>query len=80
MALYSVKTEKHPEKVVKLAIDYFGDEGLGLSLSREARCCVVFEGGGGHVSVTASREEGRTEVELETREWDHHVEMFMKWL
>lgn len=77
MAIYSVKTKKDPEQVVEQAIDYFGEDGLGLSLTRENPCCVAFEGGGGHVSVTASREEGRTEVELETREWDYHVKKFM---
>lgn len=77
MAIYSVKTKKGPEEVVERAIDYFGKEGLGLSVARENPCCVTFEGGGGHVSVTASQEEDTTEVELETREWDYHVKRFM---
>jgi hypothetical protein len=77
MAVYGVKTKKKPEEVVERAIDYFGEEGLGLSVTRENPCCATFEGGGGHVSVTASREEDRTEVELETREWDYHVKRFM---
>jgi hypothetical protein len=77
MALYSVRTKKEPEEVVEQAIDYFGEEGVGLSVNRENPCCVTFQGGGGHVSVTASREEDRTEVELETREWDYHVKKFM---
>ncbi len=77
MALYSVTTKKDPEHVVEQAIDYFGEEGLGLSLTRENPCCATFEGGGGHVTVTASRKEDRTEVELETREWDYQVKQFM---
>jgi hypothetical protein len=77
MPLYSVKTKKSPEEVVEQAKTYFGEEGLGLSISGENPCCVTFEGGGGHVSVTASQEEGKTEVELETREWDYHVQKFM---
>lgn len=77
MPLYSVKTKKSPGKVVEQAKAYFGEEGLGLSISEENPCCVTFEGGGGYVSVTASQQEGKTEVELETREWDYHVQKFM---
>jgi len=77
MALYSVKTKKDPEEVVERAIDYFGEEGLGLSVTRENPCCATFEGGGGHVTVTASQRDDKAEVEVETREWDYHVKRFM---
>jgi hypothetical protein len=77
MALYTAATRKEPEEVVEQAIDYFGEEGLGLSMTGDSPCCVAFEGGGGHVSVTASREEHGTEVRLETREWDYHVKRFL---
>jgi len=77
MALYSVETKKDPEKVVERAIDYFGEEGLGLSVTRENPCCATFEGGGGHVMVTASRGDDKVEVEVETREWDYHVKRFI---
>jgi hypothetical protein len=40
-------------------------------------CCVTFIGGGGHVTVTVGTEENKTVVELETREWDYHVQQFM---
>lgn len=78
MARYSVETRESPEEVIQKAVGYFGGEGLGLSVGTEDPCCVTFEGGGGHVSVAASQEEeGRTTVELETREWDYHVKRFM---
>ncbi len=77
MARYSVKTKKDPEQVVEQAIDYFGEEGLGLLVTRQNPCCATLEGAGGYVSVTASQDEGRTEVKLETREWDYHVKRFM---
>jgi hypothetical protein len=77
MALYSVETKKDPEEVVERAIDYFGEEGLGLSVTRENPCCATFEGGGGHVTVTASRGDDKVEVEVETREWDYHVKRFI---
>ncbi len=43
-----------------------------------SHCCITFEGGGGHVSVTASQEGDKTELVLETREWDYHVKTFMR--
>ena len=77
MPLYSVRTRKSPEKVFEKAKDFFGEGGLGLELSDENPCCVTFEGGGGYVSVSTVEEEGKTEVGLETREWDYHVKKFM---
>lgn len=77
MPVYGLKSKKSPEEVVEQAKEYFGQGGLELSLTAENPCCVTFEGGGGHVSVTASQDEGKTEVELETREWDYHVKRFM---
>jgi hypothetical protein len=41
-------------------------------------CCLSFEGGGEHVTVTAARcEPDHTEVDLEIREWDYQVKKFM---
>jgi hypothetical protein len=77
MARYSLETKKSAEEVIRKAVDYFGEEGLGLSVANEDPCCVTFEGGGGHVSVTVSQGEARTAVELETREWDYQVRTFM---
>lgn len=77
MALYSVRTKKNPEDVIARAKDYFGEGGVGLSVKAEDACCVTLEGGGGHVSVTASPEGDGTEVELEAREWDYQVKKFM---
>lgn len=77
MARYGVETNKSPEEVIQKAVDYFGAEGLGLSVISEDQCCVTFEGGGGYVSVAASQEEDNSTVELETREWDYHVKKFM---
>jgi len=75
--LYSFETKEKPEDVVERARDYFGADGLGLSVAEESPCCIVFEGAGGHVSVTASDEGAGAEVKLETREWDYHVKKFM---
>jgi hypothetical protein len=77
MARYSVETKKSPEEAIRRAVDYFGEQGLGLSVGEEDPCCVTLQGGGGHVFVAATQEEGKTTVELETREWDYHVKKFM---
>ena len=77
MGAYSVTTSKSPEQVVARAKDFFGHGGAGLELVREEGCCLAFEGGEGHVSVTATTADDRTEVALETREWDYQVRKFM---
>ena len=77
MARYGVETKQSSKKVIRKAKAYFGPSGLGLEIVEEDPCCVYFEGGGGHVYVTFSTGE-KTSVELETREWDHHVRRFMQ--
>jgi hypothetical protein len=77
VALYAVESDLKPEDVIGKAKGYFGDGGLGLDATERNPCCVYFEGGGGHVTVTASEGDGRTQVQLETREWDNQVKQFM---
>ncbi|MCK5559904.1 MAG: hypothetical protein KAJ51_04900, partial [Thermoplasmata archaeon] len=44
-----------------------------MKLIKRNKCCLSFEGGGGHVTVAAARcKPDRTDVDLETREWDYH--------
>ena len=79
MARYSVETKMSPEETIRFAVVYFGVGGLGLKVAaKEKSCCASFEGGGGHVLVTAIESDKRTEVALETREWDYHVKRFMR--
>ncbi|MFO7918137.1 MAG: hypothetical protein R6V13_08665 [Anaerolineae bacterium] len=77
MPRYSVKTNLSPEESVEEAKAFFGEGGLGLKESEQGPCCMAFEGGGGHVTVTAFAEDEETTVEVETREWDYHVKRFM---
>ena len=78
MPRYSAKTKLSPEESIEEAKAFFGEEGLGLEGSEQGTCCMAFEGGGGHVTVTASAEGKETTVELETREWDYHVQRFIR--
>jgi hypothetical protein len=79
MARYSKESKLDIEDVLRRAEDFFGSGGLGLKLVERDECCLSFEGGGGHVTVAAARcKPDRTEVDLETREWDYHVKRFME--
>lgn len=78
MARYSFETKQSPKEAIQKAISYFGEGGLGLETTEQDVCCVSFEGGGGHVTVTASAGDRKTTVELETREWDFQVKQFMR--
>jgi len=78
---YSVETTQAPASVLEQAKVFFGPGGgLGLEVSREEECFLTFDGGGGHVTVSAAECEGKTEVEIETREWDFQVKKFMRTL
>ena len=76
MSAYRVETRLSPEQVMAQATAYFGPGGLGLERREENPCCLYFEGGGGHILVSASTGD-KTTVDLETREWDYHVKKFM---
>jgi hypothetical protein len=77
MALYSVDTKRSREQIMARAKDFFGAPGLGLEMEERGDACLYFSGGGGHVQVTVLECEGKTTVELETREWDYQVQQFM---
>ena len=77
MARYGVETKLNPEEAIEKAVAYFGDQGLGLTTVEHSSCCARFEGGGGHVYVTVSGGT-KTELVLETREWDYDVRRFMR--
>jgi hypothetical protein len=47
-----------------------------LQSTSQTNLGLVFQGGGGHIAVTA-QPGAETTLELETREWDYAVEKFM---
>ena len=77
MPRYGVQTKLSPQEIIQKAAAFFGKEGVGLEITDRSRCCVSFQGGGGHVSVTVNEGE-QTEVELVTREWDYDVKRFVR--
>lgn len=77
---YEVRTKLTPEETLERAIAHFGPQGTGLKVINQHTMGLVFEGGGGHVAVTAcpAKKAGeKTRVELETREWDYAVQQFI---
>jgi hypothetical protein len=77
MARYGVETKLDPEEVITRAVGFFGEGGLGLEATDQGSCCATFEGGGGHVAISATAGK-KTEVELVTREYDYDVRRFMR--
>ena len=73
---YQVTTPLTPREALEQALADFGPGGLGLQLTSQSNLSLGFQGGGGHIAVTA--EPGaQTTLELETREWDYGVQQFM---
>lgn len=77
MGHYGVKTKLSPEEVIQKAKTYFSGQ-MGLTIVEEGACCISFEGGGGFVEIAVTQEEdGKTDVDLTTREWMFDVQQFM---
>jgi hypothetical protein len=73
---YQTTTELTPRQALEQALADFGPGGLGLQITSQTNLSLVFQGGGGHIAVTA--EPGaQTTLEIETREWDYGVQQFM---
>ena len=73
---YEVVTELTPRQALEQALADFGSGGLGLQITSQTNLGLVFQGGGGHIAITA-RPGATTTLELETREWDYAVQQFM---
>jgi hypothetical protein len=73
---YQVTTSLMPREALEQALTEFGPGGLGLQLTSQTNLGVVFQGGGGHIAITA-QPGTETTLELETREWDYAVKQFM---
>ena len=72
------KTDFKPQEVLQKAVDFFKKQG-GLKLERQSPTMVYLVGGGGHVQVMALPYEAeKTEVDIQTREWDYDVKQFLK--
>jgi len=73
---YQVTTTLTPCQALEQALADFGPGGVGLQTTSQNNLGLVFQGGGGHIAVTA-QPGAETTLELETREWDYAVQQFM---
>ena len=73
---YQVTTPLTPRAALEQALAAFGPGGLGLQVTSQTNLALVFQGGGGHIAVTA-QPGAETTLELETREWDYPIKQFM---
>jgi hypothetical protein len=73
---YQVTTPLTPREALEQALADFGPSGLGLQITSQTNLSLVFQGGGGHITVTAAPG-AKTTLELETRERDYAVKQFM---
>lgn len=73
-------TNQPPGEIIDEAIAYFGPGGAGLDVQSRGPNSVGFTGGGGFVLVqVAPKDEGKkTEVDIQSREWDYDVRRFLR--
>ncbi len=77
MLRLTVTSKQSPTDVMRRARAFFGDGGLGLEASMDA-AGLQFTGGGGFVTLVLSDEDGKTLVDVSTREFDQQVKRFAK--
>lgn len=78
MTNLSKETELGPDEVILRAIRFFGPDGTGLAVRERSSHEVSFEGGGGYVTVHASRTDAGVTVKLVANEWEFHAERFLE--
>ena len=74
---YAVTTGLTPHEALEQAAAYFGRGGAGLDISAQTPHSLVFQGGGGYVTLTV-HPGATTTLALETREWDMAVQRFLR--
>lgn len=74
------ETSETPQEVLNKAIAYFGENGVGLKLVEQSPNTVQFTGGGGHVQVMVSptADGHKTEIDIQTRDWEYDVKRFLQ--
>lgn len=77
MLRLTVNTKKSQDEVLREAEKHFGDRGLGLQ-AEEADERVTFTGAGGYVTVAFEHEDGKTVVDISSREFDDPVRKFAR--
>jgi hypothetical protein len=77
MISYGKETRLSPGQVIDRAVRFFGPGGAGLDIVDQGTGCARFEGGGGYVAIVCCEGEKRTQVSLESREWEYQAGQFV---
>lgn len=73
----STVTKLSQKDVVKKAVEFWGPGGYGLEIKEQADTYALFEGGGGGVEIVTNATDGKTEVDIASREWDYQAQEFL---
>ena len=71
------ESKRAPAAVIREAVTFFGEGGLGLEIKEQSKDAVQFVGGGGLVLVSATAKERGSEVRVVSQEWDHQAQQFL---
>ena len=74
------QTNLKPEDIIIKAAKFFGSEGEQLEEKERNPCCILFEGGGGYISISIAEEGERRTVDVETREFEYPAQRFLELL
>jgi len=70
-------TNLSPKNILTKAKRIFKEE-HGMDLEEESSCCLRFTGSAGFVFINIQEEQGKTQVEIKSREWAEVSKMFIK--
>ena len=72
------QTHLEPEEIIARAVEFFGEKGERLKERERGQCCVYFEGGGGYVAISIAEKSKKSNLDIETREYEYQVRRFLK--
>jgi|WetSurMetagenome_2_1015567.scaffolds.fasta_scaffold00853_4 hypothetical protein len=73
-----VKTSESPQKVIDIAVRYFGPNGLNMKIEEQNPESILFVKDNGNVEIVARKEDNTTSVEIVSREWEHQATEFTR--
>lgn len=74
---YSVKAKGAPAEVMREAVEFFGPNGIGLSIQENVPGTVTLTAPDGFVTVQLANSRP-AELEITTQEYDYDVQRFIK--
>jgi len=77
MLRISMQSQLNTDEILSTASRYFGKGGEGLDEIERGPCCISFSGAGGYVTVTVCEQGNKSEVVVETREFEYQAKQFL---